>query len=147
MPSQRFQTSATTPTSPERAWTALQRAETWQGIAGVDHISDATHTADGHLRSFAFAVRVGGVPYRGTSTVTDAAAGERMHLELSTSEVLATIGVRLERVDSHTEVEFDLMVQSRSFLAGMFFGAIADSIGRNLAVTAVDFAHRLAQSD
>lgn len=147
MPSQRFQASATTPTSPDQAWAALQRAETWRGIAGVDDISEAVQTAEGRLQSFAFTVTVGGVPYRGTSTVTEATAGEHMLLELATSEVLATIGVRLVNAGSDTDVEFDLVVRSRSFLAGMFFGAIADSIGRNLTATAVDFAHRLAQAD
>jgi hypothetical protein len=144
MPSQSFRADARTSAPLDEAWRSLQHACTWEGIAGVDHVTDATHD-EGRLTGFVFSATVGGVRYPGRSTVTAADPPAHMRLELATSELIATIDVALQTADTETEVRVALTVRSRSFLAGMFFPAIADTIGRGLPDTTVDFARRLAE--
>lgn len=36
------------------AWSALQQLSTWEGVAGIEDLHDATHDADGHLTAFRF---------------------------------------------------------------------------------------------
>lgn len=143
MPSQTFRATATTSGTIASAWQALQRPETWEGIAGVETVHGAVHDADGNLTRFAFAASVGGVRYPGTSDVTISDEPDHIRLELTTSEVIATIDVHLRTVADTTTLTVDLAVRSRSLLAGMFFPAIADSIGRGLPATTEDFASRL----
>lgn len=147
MPTQSFQAAGFAPTPIANAWRALQRAETWEGIAGVEAVHDPVHDEHGHLTAFEFAVSVGGVRYSGASSVLVSEQPHHMRLDLSTSEILATIDVRLRDGESGpeaTSVTVELVVRSRSFLAGMFFPAIADTIGRGLPATTVQFANRLA---
>ncbi|HVR32950.1 MAG TPA: hypothetical protein VMS74_09635 [Acidimicrobiia bacterium] len=144
MPTQSFRAAASTPTSPDEAWTSLQRAATWEGVAGVDEISNAAHAADGALTSFDFTVSVGTMRYPGTSRVTHAERPRHMRLELTTTELVATIEVRLTDMAGDTGVEVDLAVSTKTFLAALFFGAIADSIGRGLPAATEAFAQRLA---
>lgn len=144
MPTQSFRAAAATPTSPDNAWTSLQRAATWEGVAGVEEISNATHAPDGTLTSFAFVVSVGAMRYPGTARVTHAERPRHMGLELTTTELVATIDVRLTDIGDDTGVDVDMSVRATSFLAGMFFGAIADSIGRGLPAATEGFAQRLA---
>lgn len=145
MPTQSFQATAVAPAPVETAWRALHLAETWEGIAGVEAVSDATHDAAGHLVAFGFSASVGGVRYPGRSTVTHLDEPTHMRLDLTTSEVVASIDVRLDGATAETTVTVELAVRSRSFLAGMFFPAIADSIGRGLPATTADFARRLGR--
>ena len=144
MPTQSFRAAASTPTSPDNAWTSLQRATTWEGVAGVEEISNAAHAPDGTLTSFAFVVSVGAMRYPGTSRVTHTERPRHMGLELTTTELVATIDVRLTDIGDDTGVEVDMSVRTKSFLAGMFFGAIADSIGRGLPAATEGFAQRLS---
>lgn len=144
MPTEKFRAAASTPTSPDTAWRSLQRATTWEGVAGVDQISNAAHAADGTLTSFSFVVSVGTMRYPGTSRVTHTERPRHMRLELTTTELVATIDVRLTDMGDNTGVEVDLAVSTKSFLAGMFFGAITDSIGRGLPSATEAFAQRLS---
>lgn len=145
MPTQSFQAASTAKASISSAWQALQRAETWEGIAGVEAVHDAVHDDQGHLTAFEFAVSVGGVRYSGSATVVLSAHPTHVRLDLTTSEVVATIDVHLDGVAASdaTTVSVELVVRSRSFLAGMFFPAIANTIGRGLPATTEDFALRL----
>lgn len=144
MPTQSFQAAAGSPASIDDAWSALQRADTWEGIAGVDDVTDATHDADGQLTGFAFAATVRGLRYPGQGAIASASPPDEMKLELTTSEMSATIDVRLIAAVEGTRVLVDLTVTSRSFLAGMFFSSIATAIGRGLPTTVENFATRLA---
>lgn len=145
MPSQSFQAAAVTPADFGTAWRALQRSETWDGIAGVESVHDPVHDERGNLKTFGFAASVGGVRYQGTASVMSSEEPNHIRLELSTSEMVATIDVHLgETAESDsTTVTVDLAIRSRSFLARMFFPAISDSIGRGIERTTVDFASRL----
>ncbi len=144
MPSESFRATATATASPADAWAALQRPETWEGIAGVDHVSHPVHDANGRLTGFTFAATVAGMQYPGESTVTVAEPPGHMRVELTTSELAATIDVRLRQADSSSHVRVDLSIHSRSFLAGMFFSSIAAAIGRGLPRAAEEFAQRLS---
>lgn len=148
MPNQSFQAVGVAPAAVTHAWNALQRAETWEGIAGVEAVHDPVHDDHGDLTAFEFAVSVGGVRYAGASSVVISEEPHHMRLDLTTSEVVATIDVRLLSDDElgpeATRVLVDLTVRSRSFLAGLFFPAIADTIGRGLGTTTAQFADRLA---
>lgn len=145
MPSQSFQAAGFAPVDVTTAWRALQRAETWEGIAGVEAVHDSVHDERGHLTGFGFAASVGGIRYSGTSAVTISEEPNHIRLELTTSEVVATIDVRLAESDGSdsTTVTVELAVRTRSFLAGMFFSSIAATIGRGLGATTENFASRL----
>lgn len=144
VPTKSFQAAANSPASISDAWGALQRADTWEGIAGVDDVTDATHGADAQLISFGFAGTVSGLRYPGQAEISSASPPDEMRLELMTSEMSATIDVRLTASGEGTRVQVDLSVTSRSFLAGMFFPSIAAAIGRGLPTAVEDFANRLA---
>ncbi len=144
MPTQSFQAAADSPTSLDDAWSALQRADTWEGIAGVDDVTDPTHGVDGQLTGFGFAATVSGLRYPGQAAVASASPPNEMRLELTTSEMSATIDVRLTASGETTRVQVALTVTSKSFLAGMFFPSIAAAIGRGLPTAVEDFANRLA---
>jgi hypothetical protein len=143
MPSQSFQSAARTAVPVDEAWTALQHPRVWEGIAGVDHVTDAEHDPDGNLTGFAFAAIVGRMRYPGTSQVTHRRPPAHMRLALDTAELVATIDVALAPYDRHTDLRIELAVRTKSLLAGMFFPAIADSIGRGLPQAADDLATRL----
>ena len=144
VPTQSFQAAANSPASIDDAWSALQRPDTWEGIAGVDDVTDATHDADGQLISFGFAGTVSGLRYPGQAAIASASPPNEMRLELTTSEMSATIDVRLTAPGEGTRVHVELTVSSSSFLAGMFFPSIAAAIGRGLPVTVENLATRLA---
>jgi len=146
MPTQSFRATARTSVPVEEAWAGLQHPRTWEGIAGVDHVTGATHH-DGRLTGFDFATTVAGMRYPGRSTVTRVDPPVHMRLELTTSELTATIDVALRAAHTETDVDVEMTVQTRSFLAGMLFPAIAETIGRGLPAAATDFARLLAESD
>ena len=145
MPSQSFEAIAVASASVSEAWQALQQPATWEGIAGVESVESAVHDAEGKLVEFAFTASVGGVRYSGTSKALESVEPEHVHFELTTSEVAATVRVGLEpgEREGATQVHVALTLQSRSFLAGMFFPAIVESIGRGLPSATADFAARL----
>ncbi|MEX1043126.1 MAG: hypothetical protein WD020_00650 [Acidimicrobiia bacterium] len=147
MAEQTFRATAVTTATPAEAWTSLQRPETWEGIAGVDDVTGATHTDDGQLAAFQFAVTVGGMKYRGKASVARTIQPEFMQLDLETSELIAVIEVALGPTESGTDVSIDLTVRTRSFLTGMFFSAIADAIGRGLPAATATFTGRLKPAD
>lgn len=143
MAEQTFHATAATPATPAEAWIALQRPETWEGIAGVDDVTGAAHSDEGLLTAFLFAVTVGGMRYRGQAGVTRAVQAEFMQLDLETSELIAVIEVGLGHAESGTDIQIDLTVRTRSFLAGMFFSAITEAIGKGLPAATEAFAARL----
>lgn len=145
MPNQSFQAAGVAPADVTTAWRALQRADTWEGIAGVEAVHDSVHDDRGNLKTFEFAASVGGVRYHGTATVMSSEEPSHIQLELSTREMVATIDVRLGATggSDSTTVTVDLAIRSRSLLARMFFPAIVESVGRGLGATTVDFASRL----
>lgn len=147
MAEQTFHATAATPATLTEAWASLQRPETWEGIAGVDDVTGATHSDEGLLTAFLFAVTVGGMRYRGQASVAQAVQPDFMHLDLETSELTAVIEVALDQTDSGTGVRIELTVRSRSFLAGVFFSAITDAVGRGLPAATEAFAGRLNPAD
>lgn len=147
MPSETFAAVAVAAVPRDAAWRALQRSETWEGIAGVEDIRDAQHTPTGELHGFSFAVLVGGKAYQGTARVAAAIPTEHLRLDLDTTEVTATVDVHLRDANGGTEIRIELEARARSFLAGMFFSTIAATIGRGLPTATEDFARRLADRD
>lgn len=41
--------------SAQEAWTKLQHPETWEGVAGIENLTDAQHDSAGNLTGFRFA--------------------------------------------------------------------------------------------
>lgn len=144
MPSQSFRATAETAASVDHAWSRLQLPEVWEGIAGVDEVAEASHV-DGRLTGFAFSATVAGRRYPGTSTVTASTPPDRMRLQLDTTELLAGIDLSLHPAGSATEIHVSLTLESKSFLAGMFFPSIADGIDRGLPTAVAGLARRLSQ--
>jgi uncharacterized protein YndB with AHSA1/START domain len=145
MPSQSFQASAISKASISQAWTALQRAETWEGIAGVDSVSNAVHDSEGGLTRFDVGATVAGRRYPGEAIVTHTEEPHRMAVDVTTSDLLGIVEVSLTPHDEGTNVSINLTVGSRSFLAGMFFPKVAAAIGSGMHDTVAGFAEHLAR--
>lgn len=125
-------------------WTHLQRAEVWGAIAGADEVSDARHGPDGDLTSFAFVVSVAGKQYRGTASVQGNGTNH-MTTSIETSDLGGVIGVDLEPSGETTKIHVHLEAQSRSFLAGLAFGAITAAIGSGLPPRIDELARNLSE--
>jgi hypothetical protein len=138
--SQSFSHTASFASSTETAWSALQQAETWAAIGGVDDISGVRTDDDGHLRGYAFAATVAGKRYPGRAHVVSTDPGRRMVMEIDTSELTGTIAVTIDEAAHSGTVTVDMKVSSRSFLGSMVFPLIAAAIGSGLRSNVEAFA-------
>jgi hypothetical protein len=123
-----------------QAWEALQNAETWGSIGGVDSIHDAHHDPGGNLLSYSFAAIVGGKRYPGRAKVTLSEEPHRMVVDIDTSELSGTITVALAPAPASGTVEVNLTVRSKGLLAGLMFPLIAGAIGSGLGGNVEAFA-------
>ena len=115
------------------AWPRLHNAETWAGVGGIKGVSNPTHDDDGNLTGFEFIVEAGGSKIPGTATVVEAVAPELFRLEITSSEIVGEITVRLAANDaSGTKLRALLEMRAKGFLAGMFYPLIAQTVGKNL---------------
>lgn len=144
MPSRTFHARASTRATTDTAWAALQRPGIWEGIAGVDEVTDARHGPDGLLTGFAVRATVGGTAYPGTAVVTASRAPTAMRVDVTTEGLAADIDVTLRTTDAETSVSVSITVTSRGFLGGLVFPVVAEAIGSGLDRTVADFAARLA---
>ena len=143
MPSEAFQATATTSADPASAWAGMQQPEVWEGIAGVERITDPEFHPDGALARFRFAATAAGRSYPGMAEVAESTPGQSMRLRLSTSELAATIALALQGEGTETRLTIDVEIRSTTFMASLFFPVVADVLGRGLSAAAQDFARRL----
>ncbi|MEX2422542.1 MAG: SRPBCC family protein [Acidimicrobiia bacterium] len=143
MPSETFQATATTSADPAKVWEGMQRPEVWEGIAGVERVSDPEFHPDGSLARFRFAATAAGRSYPGMAEVTESTPGQSMSLQLNTSELAATIALALQGEASGTRLTIDVEIRSLTFMASLFFAVVADVLGRGLPAAAEDFAQRI----
>lgn len=143
MPVRTFRQTASAAAPPDDAWTALQRASTWESVAGVDHVTDPRHREDGTLTGFRFRATAAGRDFPGVASTTVADPGARMVLTIETSELDGMIDVRLSPDGSGSDVAVDLTIRSKSVMAGLFFSTIAGVIDAGFEAQVREFAGRL----
>ena len=143
MPSEAFQATATTTSAPEISWTAMQQPDVWEGIAGVEKITDPEFHPDGSLARFRFGVTAAGKSYPGVAEVVESIPGDSMTLQLSTSELAATVALSLEGAAQGTHLRIHVNIRTTTFMAGLFFPVVADVMRRGLPTAAEDFARRI----
>lgn len=142
MPQDTFTSTAEAAAPADRVWASLQRAETWSGLGLIDEVSDAV-VEDGSLKSFRWATTVAGRRYPGTAAVIESTSNDTMAIELSTSEVAGLLEVFLKEVDGGTGITVTMTARSKGWLAGAFWGVIADALRSGLADSVSRFASGL----
>lgn len=145
MPVRTFRHTATADAPPEDAWKALQRAATWESVAGVDHVTEPRHRGDGTLTGFRFRATAAGRDFPGVASTTLADPDARMVVTIETSELDGMIDVRLAPDGGRSGVTVELTIRSKSILSGMFFSTIARVVEDGLDVQVQEFARRLEE--
>lgn len=139
MPTASFTHSASATAAPSQVWESLQRASTWMGLGVMDEVTHET-VRDGRLVSFDWVASVGSTRHKGTARVTLAEPGTRMVLALKSSEVEGELEVSMRGVGSSSALDVTLTARPRGFLGSMFWGRIADALGRGLPARVEEFA-------
>lgn len=143
MPSETFSHTATTAASRESVWKALDDPDTWNAISGVERVHQPVIDQEGRLRGFLFDTVVGGIPYEGRATPHAREEGWLMSWNITNSQITGQIRVELGEAQDGTLLTVTVDIASASFLAGMFFGAIAKVVGDGLPETVDTLAARL----
>lgn len=100
-------------------------------MGGIEEIHDPRIEA-GLLEGFAFTSRIAGTAYRGNAVTTEAIAGEKMVVDIDTSELKAVLTVQLTPIDASTQLDVGMQLTAKSFLASMMWGLVATSVGSGL---------------
>lgn len=145
MPSQTFTHTASTPVSPQEAWAALDDPSTWEGISGVDHVTDSERDEEGRLASFSFETTIGGRPYRGVALRDERVEGSRLVWLIQSPDVGGSIDVSLSPLEAGTDVTVALTVSIEGFLASLFFPVITQALGRGFPEAVEHFVARLGR--
>ena len=143
MPVRTFRHSAASSARPDDAWKVMQKASTWESVAGVDHVTDPRHRDDGTLAGFRFRARAAGRDFPGVASTTVADPGARMVVTIETSELDGMIDVRLSPEPDGSDVAVELTIRSTSMMAGLFFSTIARVVDQGLEGQVREFARRL----
>lgn len=143
MPSQTFAASSRTAASPDKAWLALQKPQTWEAISGVDEVFDAEHDATGQLTRFRFRSTAAGHQFAGRAVPGPGEPGRSVRWDITTSALEGWVRVDLEPDDQQSMVEVSMQVGSASLMGSFAFPLIASSISNGLQQTVDDFAARL----
>lgn len=140
MPSQTFSHTALAAAEPTEVWATFDNPTTWESIGGIDRVYDARVSPTGQLEGFSFDTEIAGKKYVGTATPGERVEGSVITWKVSNSEIKGTIRVQLAEITPGTNIRVTLEVESASFIAGMFFPVIANTIGSGLPATVDDFA-------
>ena len=129
---------------PKAAWSALQRPTVWEEVAGVEHVRNARHDADGLLLGYEFVVRAGPSSFDGTAETIEALVPTRMHLRISSPEISGSLITSLELVeDAQTLVTVAVEMRANGFLAQMFYPIVAQTVRTGLPAQVQAFAVKL----
>lgn len=146
MPNATFSHSATTHVPREKAWTALDRPETWESVAGVDRVFDPVFDLNNRLTGFSFETMVAGSPYQGKASPRERVEGKLMAWNILSAHVRGHTQVELADEGDHTLVTVTAYVESVGFLASMMFSSISAAIGGGMDRTVQEFAESLGNS-
>ncbi|MDH3731096.1 MAG: hypothetical protein OES13_08245 [Acidimicrobiia bacterium] len=136
MASASFSHSAPVNASRDDVWERLQEAEAWAAIGPIDKVWDATHDGAGLLESFQWSAHAAGRNFNGSAQTSAAIPAERMVIDIKTSEVAGAIEVTL----SDGAIEATMSLHPVGFLASLFFGAVASTVGEGLPGHVDEFA-------
>lgn len=135
--------STTIPAPATDVWDALQVAETWEGIAGIEGIHDVVRTDDGLLESFAFHITTAGLRFDAVATVTRRKAPHAMTLDLESRDVGARVATRVKGDDAPVTLAVGIEMEPRSVLVKMAIGAVERAIRSGLPRELEAFGERL----
>lgn len=145
VPTAHFSHSATASVSLNDAWAQLQVPQTWQAIPGVNEVFDPQFEPDRSLTAFLFRSTAAGTNYEGTATVVSADAPTAMSLAIDSSEVAAIVDTSLTDVGGGSvEIAVSIELESKGFLAGMFFPVVARVVENGLPESVQEFADRIS---
>lgn len=144
MPSASFSHEAHIEASPATVWASLQTAETWADIGPINEVWDPHHDHDGSLAAYKWSADVGPTTYRGSSLVVVSETDQRMRLDLDSSEVTGALEALLIPNGTGTNIRVTLDIESKGFLATMFFAAVAKAVGNGLPEQVDRFAANLS---
>lgn len=136
--------STTIPVAATDVWAALQVAETWEGVAGIEAIHDVRHTPDGLLEAFAFHITTAGLRFDAVATVTRRSAPHAMTLDLESKDVSARVVARVKGDDAPVTLAVGIQLEPRSVLVRMAIGAVERAIRSGLPRELRAFGERLA---
>ena len=128
MPIDTFTHQAKTGAAPSAVWEALQQADTWAAIAGVNRVEDVRFNNGSGLAGFRFLVNIAGVDYRGTVNRTSAVNERQMVMSIESSQLRGLIGVELHPEEPGTQVKVSMSMRPRGFLSQMVFPAISKAV-------------------
>ena len=131
MPSDTFSHTVKVGATPESVAAALQVAATWKGIGPIDEVWDATHEGS-NLTAFRWSAHAAGKSLEGTATRNEDHNPGTMTLDLDSSEFAGALTVSYTPDEAGTALTVDLFVRSKSVLAGMFWGVVADGLRKGL---------------
>jgi hypothetical protein len=140
VPSQTLTHGAVTAAERAQVWDALDRAETWENIIGIERVIEPHRDEDGHLQSFRFETTIGGRPYRGLARVAQRVEGEKLAWSIQSPDVTGAIEVDLADSNGGTMVSVSLTLAMDGFLAAMFFPMVVQALGRGFPQAVEDFA-------
>ncbi len=131
-----FSHSAPVSASSDAVWARLQEAEAWAQIGPIDEVWGAVHDDDGQLQSFEWSARAAGRSFNGSARTSTADPGERMVIDIKTSEVAGKVEVTL----GDGAIDATMSLHPVGFLASLFFGAVASAVGEGLPGHVDEFA-------
>ena len=143
MPSQTFSHTSEADAPLSTVWASLDEPATWESIGGVDRVFDPV-LDDGRLRGFSFETSVAGQRYLGTASPNERYEERKISWDIANSEIRGTTAVELAPHGDGTSITVTVQVESRSFLAGMFFPVIAGALGNGLPSAVDSFAASFA---
>jgi hypothetical protein len=131
VPSDTFSHAVTIPTDRAVIGAALEQADTWKGLGPIDTVWDARFEGE-RLAGFRWSARAAGKTFEGTADRIGIEEVEPMRLNLESSDVTGTITVDLATEGAGSTMTVTMTVQSKSFMAGMFWGIISDALRTGL---------------
>lgn len=139
MPGQTFEHSSTTDKAIGSVWADLDKPGTWEGIPGVDRVTDPKVDDQGCLQGFGFETLIGGTVYRAKATPAGRDEGRMMAWAIKSPEIQGKITVELEPNGTGTRVDVALEAEGAGFLGALLFPVISAAIGNGFASTVDDF--------
>ncbi len=99
------------------AWPQLQKLSTWEGVAEIENLSDATHDSNGNLTGFEFAFETAMGRVDGVATVTAKKPSMQIRGEQKGLEITIDVILRSPNPASvPTTVMVDVSAKATSFI-------------------------------
>jgi hypothetical protein len=146
MPSETLSRTASSPATNGAAWQALLSPATWEGIPGVDEVTDPRYDPDGRLTGFDFTTRVGSKWYRGHATRSAVVDGQFLEWDVQTPELNGSVAVGIRAEADGTQVTVTLTFTSVGLMSSVLFPMIVTSIRSDFPKAVERFARELGAS-